>query len=116
MMPRRKLTGSNTRYAPYVVKRMMHTTSRNICIIRTNLTTQWQTPKRPRNDPMLPPATESHGEDVCIMTKESTECPAPSDIASLNADGTRNWIIPPYVIPAVIIALVLACATYRVQL
>ena len=36
------------------------------------------------------------------------------NIASLNSDGAKNWFIPPYVVPGVILALVAAYAVYRI--
>ncbi|WP_156767660.1 hypothetical protein [Candidatus Viadribacter manganicus] len=37
---------------------------------------------------------------------------AAESIASLNSDGTKKWFIPPYVIPAVILALVTCRALF----
>lgn len=42
------------------------------------------------------------------MTSTTTNVPRPENISSLNSDGTRNWFIPPYVIPAVMLVLVTA--------
>lgn len=36
-----------------------------------------------------------------------------SRVASLNADGAQKWFIPPYVIPAFILMLVIAQAVSR---
>jgi hypothetical protein len=36
--------------------------------------------------------------------------PPKADIASRNADGSLNWFIPPFVIPAVFVAAIIARA------
>ncbi|MEQ1489161.1 MAG: hypothetical protein ABL932_01290 [Terricaulis sp.] len=42
------------------------------------------------------------------MTRSAPDAAsADESIASLNSDGTKKWFIPPYVIPAVILALVI---------
>lgn len=47
-----------------------------------------------------------------MKTPEPENAPAVQSIASLNSDGTTKWFIPPYVVPAVILALVIATALF----
>ena len=48
-----------------------------------------------------------------MSAKQNQNGAAPESIASLNADGSLKWFIPPYVIPFVIVALVAAHAIWR---
>lgn len=47
-----------------------------------------------------------------MTTPSPAAAPAAESIASLNSDGTKKWFIPPYVIPAVILALVISRALF----
>jgi hypothetical protein len=46
------------------------------------------------------------------MSPPHPDVPRSDHIASLNKDGTLNWFIPPYVIPALIILLVAGRAIF----
>jgi hypothetical protein len=55
---------------------------------------------------MAPTITKTAPADASSVARHSERA------ASLNADGTQKWFIPPFVIPAVIVLLVAGRAIY----